>query len=234
MRINNSGLLSLAAVISLTAAALLYLASGDPRSGAEDRQSINLALVQEMLNSGGQAHMYRLIPDSVMTGLCWRNSDGDREGVFRDVNAGVALWRDHAPAKARQALDQGRPAPADADPAANYAALFRQLERMSFEATSFDLTDLSARLTGELQIGQQRREVVLEMQMPAAQFASPGQHLVELKASTELRANDLGAVALDTGRERVKLCMRMQAVRESVLPDSHTDKPLMLSHYYLQ
>ena len=235
MRYDYRQLFSLAAVIGVTAAAFLYLPFDDSYSGTADRQSIDLALVQEMLSSGERTHSYRLIPDSVMTGLCWRTGDGDREGVFRDVNAGMALWRDHAPAEAgRQAPDQGRPAPADTGTAANYAALSHQLERMSFEATSYDLTDLSARVTGLLLIGEHSREVVLEMRMPAARFATPEQNLIELNAATELAADDLGNVALATGRERLNLCIRMQAVRESVLPDSNADEPLMLSHYYLQ
>ena len=232
MRFDHRQLFALAAFICVTATVLLYLASGD--SDPEDRQeSIDLALVQEMLSSARQTHMYRMIPDSVMTGLCWRTADGVREGVFRDVNAGMAHWRDQAPSNTgRPASEHSRPAPAHTNKAANYASLFRQLERMTFEATSYDLSDLSARVTGELVIGAHRREVVLRMKMPASQVAGHEQNVIALKASTELTPEDLGNISLAAGEEPLNLCITMQAVKESILPDPYADKPLRLSHYY--
>ena len=232
MRPDHRQLFAFAAFICVTATASLYLAFGDPDSEARP-QSIDLALVQEMLSDARETRMYRLIPDSVMTGLCWRAADGVREGIFKDVNAGMAHWRDRAPSKTgRPAPEQRRPAPAYTNEPAIYASLSRELERMSFEATAYDLTDLSARVTGELVVGEHRREVVMRMKMPARQVAGHEQNVIELKASTKLAPEDLGNVSLGPGNEPLNLCITMQAVKESVLPESHANRPLMLSHYY--
>lgn len=230
MKFSHSQLLSVAAAISISAGALLYPMLGQFESDPVD-QSIDLALVQEMLRSRQQTSVYRLIPESVMTGLCWRTDSNGREGVFRDVNAGIAHWRDHAPLDAARGMPQ--PGPGPASPAEDlHRLLSRQLERLSFEATDYRFDAGSAEITGELAVGDHRRELVLNISMPAEQTGKHAPDIIELNATTGLAAGDLGDGLQDAIRQPLNLCITMQAVKESVLPDSPAGSALMLSHYY--
>jgi hypothetical protein len=219
-------LLPLAAIGCITAAALLYIASGHISSG-QDGPSIDLALVQDLLQSSQQTSEYRLIPESVMTGLCWRTRDGIREGVFKDVNSGMAQWRDHAPETLAD-----RPTASATSHGAVYAQLSRQLDQLSFHATGYSLTDRSAEVTGELVVGGHRREVIMKVKMPVQPISKFAQNIIELSASTELAADDLGGVLQTADSRALNLCITVQAVKGSVLPDSAGGKPLVLSHYY--
>lgn len=232
MQINHRQRLSIAAVLLLTAGSVLYLTSGMTGAGS-DGQSIDLALVDEMLSSREQTSAYRLIPGSVMTGLCWHSGNGYREGIFKDVNAGLAHWRDHAPGAVNPAIQDA--ADSDVSVTEQYtgsALLSRQLDQLSFEATAYSFTDKSAELTGELTIGDHRRKLVLTMKMPATQDSSPGRNLLELTAFTVLPPEDLQYALSDTIDRPLNLCITMQAAKETVLPDSNSGKPLLLSHYY--
>lgn len=230
MSFSHRQLLSVAAVISISAGALLYSMPEDFESDPVDR-AIDLALVQEMLRSRQQTSVYRLIPESVMTGLCWRTDGNSREGVFKDVNAGIAHWRDQAPMAASRATQYSSTGPSSlADDV--HRLLSRQLERLSFEATDYRFNAGSAEITGELAVGDYRRELVLNITVPAKQNGKPAPDIIELNATTELAASDLGNGLKDVIDQPLNLCITMQAVKESVLPDSPADKPLMLSHYY--
>jgi hypothetical protein len=166
-----------------------------------------------------------------MTGLCWRTPDGTREGIFRDVNAGIAHWRDHAPRAAGQALPLKD---STAVPAADgtYALLSRHLEGLSFEATDYSFTGESGEIKGDVALGGHRREVVMSVTIPTNRNNQYAHNMIELNASTELDAGDLDYALPAVGTRPIKLCITMQAVKESVLPDPATGKPLMLSHYY--
>lgn len=228
MRIKYRQMLLIAAGFLVSAGSVLYLTLGNVGAGSEG-QAVDLALVDEMLRSSDQASTYRLIPESVMTGLCWQTGNGNKEGIFKDVNAGLAHWRDHAPAAVDEAVkDSGNSVVSVDEEYTASSLLSRQLDHLSFEATAYRFTDKSAELTGELQIGGHRRKIALMMNMPDR----PAQHLIELTAIAVLSADDRQKRLSETIDEALNLCITMQAVKDTVLSDSSTDKPLMLSHYY--
>ena len=220
----------IAAAICVAAGGALYLGSGRLDSGSGEH-ALDIALLQQMLLSSQQTSIYRLIPDSVLTGFCWRTPDNTREGVFKDVNAGVAHWRDHAPRAAGQAQPMSD---STAVPAADdaYVQLSRHLERLSFEAKDYSFSGESGEIRGDIVVGGQRREVVMNITIPAKQENRYAHNMIELNASTELDAADLDIAVPANGARPFRLCITMQAVKESVLPDSTADRPLMLSHYY--
>lgn len=223
----------LAAAICVSAAVVLSLRFASFESEVQ-QQSIDLALVQEMLSSGKPTSRYRLITDSIMTGFCWRTGDGGREGVFRDVNAGMAHWRDHAPDTLESRRPSGNRPPLSGNAKAeDLEMLSRQLDRLSFEAVAYTPSESSVQVTGELVIGDRSREVTLRMRTPKEQAGDSGnKDMIVLNASAELPADGLDAVPVAFNGKPLKLCMTMQAVKESVLPDSPADRQLMLSHYY--
>jgi hypothetical protein len=108
----------------------------------------------------------------------------------------------------------------------------RQLEQLSFEATDYRFTGESGEITGDIVTGGHRREVVMRVSIPANRKNRYAHNMIELNASTELDAADLDYAVPAVGTRPVKLCITMQAVKESVLPDPATGKLLMLSHYY--
>ena len=227
MRINHRQRLSIAAVLLLTAASVFYLTFAMTTAGP-DGQTIDLAVVDDE-----QTIAYRLIPDSVMTGLCWHSGNGYREGIFKDVNAGLAHWRDHAPEAVNPVIqDSGDSDVSVTEQYTGSALLSRQLDQLSFEATAYSFTNKSAELTGELTIGDHRRKLVLTMNMSATQDSSPGRNLLELTAFTLLPLEDLQNAQSDTVDRPLNLCITMQAAKDTVLPDSNSGKPMLLSHYY--
>ena len=227
----RSGFLAAAICVSAAVVLSLRFASFEPEGR---QQSIDLVVVQEMLSSVEPTSRYRLITDSIMTGFCWRTEDGRREGVFRDVNAGMAHWRDHAPDTAARHRPSGkRPALSGKARAEDLEMLSRQLDRLSFEAVDYTPSERSVQVVGELVIGDHSREVTLRMRTPKEQAGDTGNRdMIVLNATAELPADGLDAVPAAFNGKPLKLCMTMQAVRESVLPDSIADRPLVLSHYY--
>ena len=57
-------------------------------------------------------------------------------------------------------------------------------------------------------------------------------NIIELNASSDLDAEDLEFAVPAIGTRPFRLCITMQAVKETVLPDPTADRPLMLSHVY--
>ncbi len=221
----------IAFLLAIISAALLL--SIDRTDAKRDRPQMNLAQVQELLGSNDRTAKYWLLPESIMTGFCWRAVDGAKEGLFKDVNSGMAHWREQVPltsAQTGRAADD--PAVLTVDNPVDYARLSAGLERLSFETTGFSYSAQAAEITGILTIGSYSRRVALQVDLRTTTPPDSGKDLIELTASTVINPADFGDTLEAAVRPPVGLCFAMQAVRRSVIPDPSAEGPLLLSHYY--
>ena len=202
-------------------------------SGADkDRQRIDLTQLQAMLISSDRVADYRLISESVMTGLCWINADGAKEGLFKDVNAGMAHWREH---EALMSTDTGpvvnRASNVEED-GIDYALLSNELHQLSFVATEFHYNMQAAEITGILTIADNSRRVALAVNLPDTASQHRHKDRIELTASTVINPADFGDALTAVTDQPLGLCIAMQAAKEQMLPDLSSDQLLILGHYY--
>ena len=202
-------------------------------SGAEkDRQNIDLTRVQELLSNSDRMAEYRLIPESVMTGLCWINADGVKEGLFKDVNAGMAQWREQAPLIPADTGAVVNGMSIAAEDGIDYALLSNELDQLSFVATGYRYSMQTAEITGILTIADNSHRVALMVDLPETASQHRQKDRIELTASTVIKPADFGDALTVTTDQPLGLCIAMQAAKEQILPDLSSDQPLMLSHYY--
>lgn len=207
--------------------------SFSPDDAEKDRQGIALAQVQELLSSHSRTAGYRLIPESVMTGLCWPGPGGAKEGLFKDIHSGTAHWRERAPlAPDYTGKSIGSPAVFAANASARYVQLSSGLDRLSFEPTGFSYSRQAAEITGVLSIGDHSRRVALKVDLSDTTSAKTPKDLIELTASAAINPADFGDTFVDAVHQPIGLCIAMQAARREVLMSLPPDQPLMLSHYY--
>ncbi len=185
-------------------------------------QVMNLAAIDQLQQSSEKSKTYQLIPESIMTGLCWRTDDGSRAGIFKDINAGIAQWTEKAPDTELSA--SGRPV--------DYVDLSNQLSRVSFEATDYIITQEKAEISGVLTVADRQRRIALEIDNTGAASDFARQDLIELNASAELEVSDFGTTLLAVNDGSMELCLTIQASRNVNIPDPSSGKPMMLSHYY--
>lgn len=197
-----------------------------------DRQRTDLTRVQALLNSSARMAEYRLIPDSVMTGLCWINADGAREGLFKDVNAGMAHWREREPLIPDDTGPVVDGTAIAAEDGIDYALLSNELDQLSFVATGYRYNMKAAEITGILTIEEHSHDVSLMVVLPETASQHGQKDRIELIASTAIKPDDFGDALSAVADEQPGLCIAMQAAKEQVLPDLSSDQPLMLSHYY--
>jgi hypothetical protein len=163
-----------------------------------------------------------------MSGLCWMTEDGSKEGIFKDVNAGIAQWRGQAP----DSLNSYSASSVVGNNEANHKRLSNKVSQMAFEATDYTITDDTAEITGVLTIEDHRQAVVLDIEMPAISMNHAEQNLIALTASTEISTKAYGHVLAIPYDQTINLCLMMQAVKTINVPDPSSGQPLMLSHYY--
>lgn len=190
-------------------------------SGAENgRQRIDLAQVQALLSSSNRTADYRFLPESVMTGLCWRSVGGSREGLFKDVNAGIAHWREQAPSMSAAVGPDGKSAAAiAADRSIDYERLSKRLDRLFFVATGYRYHPPVAEITGVLTIADTSRQVALRVDMSEAKSQYSQEDLIALTASTVINPADFGDALTTVIDQPLRLCIAMQAAKEQVLAD---------------
>ncbi len=187
-----------------------------------------LLLLENLLRSMKQSSTYQLIPESIMTGFCWRTDDGTSEGIFKDVNSGLSQWRE------RQSIVSAGHVATDAVTASisDNEYLSDELKRMSFEATDFAITKQTAKITGILTTASDKRQLVLDIALPDAGMPGTRQDIIALKAITEISTDTFNRKRVVVRDQPVKLCLTMQAARNINIPDPSSGKPLLLSHYY--
>lgn len=184
----------------------LYL-SFDGFSSSESWRHGDLTAFEQRAGETDTSSDYSPMPDSVMTGLCWHSDKGIREGLFKDVNEGIALWRERAPESVTE-----RPATDDVAgmKRPDQAQLLRILRQLSFETT--DVTPETGTVSGVLTAAGQRRQVSLDIDRTDDDDFANGQ-LLDIAVSTAieqyLRRDDLGAAQHEHG---IELCIRLQAV----------------------
>jgi hypothetical protein len=197
-----------------------------------DRQDIDLTQVQALLDSSTRMAEYRLIPESVMTGLCWINADGAREGLFKDVNAGMAHWREREPLIPDDAGPVVDGTSIAAEKGIDYAQLSNELEQLSFIATGYRYCINAVEIIGILTIADNSHKVVLMVDLPETASQHGQKDRIELTASTKIKPADFGDALSAVTDEQPGLCIAMQAAKQRVLSELSPDQPLMLSHYY--
>lgn len=208
--------------VAIAVAVMLTAVTTGQIKPAQAGQVMNLAVIDQVQQSSEKSKTYQLIPESIMTGLCWRMDDGSRAGIFKDINAGIAQWSEKAPGTEVSA--PGR--------AVDYVDLSNQLSRVSFEATDYIITQEKAEISGVLTVADRQRRIVLDIvnSATAADFAR--QDLIELNASAELEVSDFGTALPAVNDGSMELCLTIQASRNANIPDPSSGKPMMLSHYY--
>ena len=180
-----------------------------------------------------QTSTFRVIPESIMIGLCWRSADGAEEGLFKDINQGISHWRDQAPdasdgdAAAVESTRTATPATS-----ADYAMLSQLLEQLSFQAADYVFTEQSAGIEGFVQFVHRRRPVILNFNNTVTSLHADRQDVIELHASAAITDDVSHEFRRSAQHSQAKLCISMQAAASSVFPDPFSGKPLMLSRYY--
>ena len=200
----------------------------------KERQGTDLMQVQALLNRSDWMAEYRLIPESIMTGLCWVNADGVKEGLFKDVNSGMAHWRERESLKS-EGTDTGPVVDGDSIAAENsidYALLSNELDQLSFVATEYHYSMHSADVTGILTIADNSRRVALAVNLPDTASQHRHKDRIELTASTVINPADFGDALTAVTDQPLGLCIAMQFAKEQMLPDLLSDQPLILGHYY--
>ena len=195
---------------------------------ADNQQAVDLAIVDELLHSMKQAPAYRLLPESIMTGLCWYTEDGSREGIFKDINAGMSQWRERQPDAAKQEST----APSLSSSENSFLSLSNELSDLSFEATAYTVKENKAEITGILKVTNRKQEIVLDFELPVAGMDVKQQEPVAFKAVTEVNLEDLRKKQPGTKTGPVNLCLMMQAVRERDIQHPASEKPMQLSQFY--
>lgn len=198
----------------------------------KDRQGIDLTQVQALLSSTERMADYRLIPESVMTGLCWVNTDGAKEGLFKDVNSGMAHWRERESLKLAGTLHVVDGDSIAVNNSIDYALLSKELDQLSFVATEYRYSLQSAEITGMLTIADNSRRVALLVALPEQATKHKQNNRIELTASTLINLSDFDDTLTTATDQPLGLCIAMQAAKEQVLPELSPDQPLILSHYY--
>ena len=167
-----------------------------------------------------------------MTGLCWVNADGAKEGLFKDVNSGMAHWRERESLKSAGTDDVVDSDSIDAENSIDYALLSNELDQLSFVATESHHSKQSAEVSGILTIADNSRRVVLMVDLPENVSQYKRKDRIELTASTLINPTDFDDALTTVTDQQPGLCIVMQAAKQQVLPELSPDQPLTLSHYY--
>ncbi len=209
----------------------VLMSSGYPVA-EEGRQRTDLAQVQEMLSSSDRTAEYRLIPESVMTGLCWINAEGVKEGLFKDVNAGMSHWRERQPLMSAGTGHVDNGVSIDTENSIDYAQLSNELDRLSFVATGYHYYRHSAEITGILTIADNSHQVTLMVDLPKTASQHIQKDRIELTASTLIDTSDYDDAFTTVTDQSPGLCIAMQAAKKQMLPNLSSGQPLTLSQYY--
>jgi hypothetical protein len=202
--------------------------SFDRSESAGNQQTVDLAIVDDLLRDMKQAPAYRLIPESIMTGLCWYTEDGSREGIFKDTYAGMAQWRERQPdAAIPEASTQSESASEN-----SYLNLANELSDLSFEATDYTVGDSTAEIKGILKIANHQQEIVLDFDLPVANMHIKQQEPVTLKAVTEVNLERIQKKQPGSTTGPVNLCLMMQVAREQDISPASSERPMQLSQFY--
>jgi hypothetical protein len=212
------------AAVSLFAVSLY--AAADWLQSRQNGQRLDLSMDVEAGEARANFTAFRLLPESVMTGLCWRSGDGSRQGIFKDVNDGITQWREEAPnihmiqtTAARHSVENKMP---------DQQRLLNQLKELSFEPYDFSMTEQTARISGILTIASHSHQIILDLVKPNNPL-NMEQDLIEINTSTAISryqpVHDVYATKQD-----IDLCLSMQAARNTVTPALSFETPLMVSN----
>ena len=166
---------------------------------------------------------YRLLPETIMTGLCWRSTDGSRQGIFKDINNGIMQWRETAPRTHGQVNTATSPYLAGDIP--DNQQLLHQLKELSFQPNGFILTEQTAKISGVLTVANRSRQIIMDIVRPRhAEGELVEQDLIELTSATAI-SRYLPVNGPHTRQYNIDLCLNMQAAANTHTPALALDMP---------
>jgi hypothetical protein len=195
----------------LSVLAVSVFASVDWLLIKQNEQDRPLKVSQQALAMTENPVNYRLLPESMMTGICWRSADGSRQGVFKDITDGIMQWRETAPSLHGHKSAATKPNQVEHLP--DKQQLLRQLKHISFQPADFVLTDQTAKVSGVLTVAKASRHIILDLDRPSHRKLAP-RDKIEVTASTAINRY-LPVQDLYTQQYHIDLCLHMQAVSNS-------------------
>lgn len=206
------------AVLSVLAASV-YASVGwlQSRNNAEN---VAHSMVRPALAMRENSVSYRLLPESIMTGLCWQSADGSRQGIFKDINNGIVQWRETAPEH------HGHESSATSSYLAGILPdeqqLLRQLKELSFHPNGFILTEQTAKISGVLTVANRSRQIILDLvRLRPADRENAHQDLITSTAISRYQPVN----ELYTKQSNIDLCLNMQAASNSMTPALALEMP---------
>ena len=203
-------------------AASVYASVGWLQS-RQSEETLTHSTLHQALAMREISESYRLLPDSIMTGLCWRSADGSRQGIFKDINNGIMQWREAAPGTHGEVDTATSPYLAGDIP--DEQELLRQLKELSFQPNGFILTEQTAKISGVLTVANRSRQIILDMVRPRpAERELADQDLIDVTSSTAI-SRYLPVNGVNTRQYDIDLCLNMQAAANTHTPALALDMP---------
>jgi hypothetical protein len=178
-------------------------------------------MAQQALALRENSVSYRLLPESIMTGLCWRSADGSRQGIFKDINDGITQWREKAPGLHGHERTATSPYPAGNIP--DKQQLLRQLKELSFQANGFILTEETAKISGVLTVANRSRQIIMDLVRPADGELAPQDQIAVTTSTAISRYQPVHD--LYTKQYNIDLCLNMQVASNTIAPALALDLP---------
>ena len=208
-------------VLSVLAASVY--ASVDWLQSRNNEDMLTHSTLHQALAMREISESYRLLPETIMTGLCWRSADGSRQGIFKDINNGIMQWREAAPETHGQINTATSPYLAGDIP--DKQELLRQLTELSFQPNGFILTEQTAKISGVLTVANLSRQIILDIVRPSpAERDLADQDLIDVTSSTAI-SRYLPVYGVNTRQYDIDLCLTMQAAANIQTPALALDMP---------
>lgn len=209
------------AVLSVLAASVY--ASVDWLQSRNNEENVAHSMVGPALAMRENSVSYRLLPESIMTGLCWQSTDGSRQGIFKDINNGIVQWRETA--TGLHGHESSATSPYLAGILPDEQQLLRQLKELSFHPNGFILTEQTAKISGVLTVANRSRQIILDLvRLRPADRDNAHQDLIEVTTSTAISRYQ-PVNELYTKQSNIDLCLNMQAASNSMTPALALDMP---------
>jgi hypothetical protein len=164
-----------------------------------------LALLSASLVSGQEKHsdndQYQIVAETVMTGFCQKDAEGNTEAVFLDAEKGITLWRNYSPDNADS----------NASPFMHehYA---EQLSSLTFNFTQNTLDRSTRMLPGVLTFKDMSQDVILDVNMAERAVTTGLKGEIQLIGTLSLRPASPSDTSAETQHDGgLNFCVAMQA-----------------------
>jgi hypothetical protein len=181
-----------------------------------------LALMAASVVSGQEKHadndQYQIVPETVMTGFCQQDAEGNTDAVFLDAEKGITLWRNYSPDNAN-----GNASPLMHE---HYA---EQLSSLTFNFTQNTLERNTRMLPGVLKFKDMSQDVILDVDMSESTVTTGLKGEIQLIGTLSLRpasSSDTSAESKHDGG--LNFCVAMQA-RTDKASEAYAMEQMMFS-----